>query len=35
MKLSLGCDHGASALKEHLKDYLTGQGHHGDGDIGT
>ena len=27
MKLSLGCDHGAYALKEHLKDYLTGQGH--------
>ena len=27
MKLSRGCDHGAYALKEHLKDYLTGQGH--------
>ena len=27
MKLSLGCDHGAYALKEHLKDYLTKQGH--------
>lgn len=27
MKLSLGCDHGAYALKEHLKAYLTKQGH--------
>ncbi len=27
MNLSLGCDHGAFALKEHLKDYLTRQGH--------
>ena len=27
MKISLGCDHGAYALKEHLKDYLTKQGH--------
>ena len=27
MKISLGCDHGAFALKEHLKDYLTQKGH--------
>ena len=27
MKISLGCDHGAYALKEHLKSYLTKQGH--------
>ncbi len=27
MKISIGCDHGAFALKEHLKDYLTRQGH--------
>lgn len=27
MKISLGCDHGAFALKEHLKEYLTRQGH--------
>ena len=27
MNISLGCDHGAYALKEHLKTYLTGQGH--------
>ena len=27
MKISLGCDHGAYALKEHLKAYLTKQGH--------
>lgn len=27
MKISLGCDHGAYSLKEHLKDYLTKQGH--------
>ena len=27
MKISLGCDHGAFALKEHLKSYLTKQGH--------
>ena len=27
MNISLGCDHGAFALKEHLKDYLTRQGH--------
>ncbi len=27
MKISLGCDHGAFALKEHIKDYLTGLGH--------
>ena len=27
MKISLGCDHGAFALKEHIKSYLTAQGH--------
>ena len=27
MKISLGCDHGAYALKEHLKTYLTNKGH--------
>lgn len=27
MKISMGCDHGAYALKEHLKAYLTAQGH--------
>lgn len=27
MKISLGCDHGAYALKEHLKAYLIGKGH--------
>ena len=27
MKISLGCDHGAYALKEHIKAYLAGQGH--------
>ena len=27
MKISMGCDHGAFALKEHLKSYLTKQGH--------
>ena len=27
MKISLGCDHGAYELKEHLKTYLTAQGH--------
>lgn len=27
MKLSLACDHGAYALKEHLKAYLIQQGH--------
>ena len=27
MNISLGCDHGAFALKEHLKGYLTRQGH--------
>lgn len=27
MKISLGCDHGAFALKEHLKTFLTQQGH--------
>lgn len=28
MNISLGCDHGAYALKEHLKDHLTQLGHH-------
>ena len=27
MNISMGCDHGAYHLKEHLKDYLEGQGH--------
>ena len=27
MKISLGSDHGAFAMKEHLKQYLTEQGH--------
>lgn len=27
MKIALGCDHGAYPLKEHLKNYLTAQGH--------
>jgi len=27
MKISMGSDHGAYALKEHLKDWLTKQGH--------
>lgn len=27
MKISLGCDHGAFALKEHIKEYLTKLGH--------
>ena len=27
MKISLGCDHGGYHLKEHLKGWLTGQGH--------
>ena len=27
MKLSLSCDHGAYALKEHMKTYLTEKGH--------
>ncbi len=27
MNISLGCDHGAYALKEHLKAYLTGKGY--------
>ncbi len=28
MKISIGSDHGAFAMKEHLKQYLTEQGHH-------
>ena len=27
MKISMGSDHGAFAMKEHLKQYLTAQGH--------
>ena len=27
MKISIGCDHGAYALKEHMKVYLAGKGH--------
>ena len=27
MKISIGSDHGAFAMKEHLKQYLTEQGH--------
>lgn len=27
MNISLGCDHGGYALKEHVKAYLEGQGH--------
>jgi len=27
MKISMGCDHGAFPLKEHLKAYLTDKGH--------
>ena len=27
MKISMGCDHGAFALKEHLKSWLTAKGH--------
>lgn len=27
MKISLGCDHGAFDLKEHVKEYLTQMGH--------
>jgi ribose 5-phosphate isomerase B len=27
MKISMGCDHGGFALKEHIKTYLEGQGH--------
>lgn len=27
MKISLGCDHGGYALKEHVKTYLTEKGH--------
>ena len=27
MKLAMGCDHGGYALKELLKEHLTGQGH--------
>ncbi len=27
MKISMGCDHGGYMLKEHVKKYLTAQGH--------
>ena len=27
MKISIGCDHGGYALKEHLKKYLTEKGY--------
>ena len=27
MKISMGCDHGGYRLKEHIKEYLTAQGH--------
>ena len=27
MKISLGCDHGALSMKEHVKQYLTQMGH--------
>ena len=27
MKISLGCDHGGYALKEHIKAYLESKGH--------
>ena len=27
MNISMGCDHGGYALKEHIKTYLEGQGH--------
>ena len=27
MKISLGCDHGGYALKEHVKAYLESKGH--------
>lgn len=27
MKISMGCDHGGYRLKEHIKAYLTAQGH--------
>ena len=27
MKISLGCDHGAFDLKEHVKEFLTQMGH--------
>ena len=27
MKISLGCDHGGYALKEHIKAYLEPKGH--------
>ncbi len=27
MKIAIACDHGAYALKEHLKEYLSAQGH--------
>ena len=34
MKISIGCDHGGYALKEHLKAYLTEKGHEIQ-DVGT
>ena len=34
MKISLGCDHGGYALKEHIKAYLESKGHE-DVDCGT
>ena len=27
MKISMGCDHGGYLLKEHIKEYLSAQGH--------
>ena len=27
MKISLGCDHGGYALKEHIRAYLESKGH--------
>ena len=34
MKISIGCDHGGFALKEHIKDYLQEKGHELE-DVGT
>lgn len=34
MKISIGSDHGGFAMKEHIKDYLTKQGHEVT-DVGT